>query len=114
VKKPLGEHYVTVHLTAKETPAKKALENPGSDQVLKDLGGERSGLPFFAFLDEAGKKLADSNALPGRKNLGCPATPEEIAAFGTLLKQTAPRMTEAQRKQITDLFTKVAPKQAGG
>ena len=60
-------HYVIVHLTVQENGEKKALENPGGDRVLADLGGAKSGLPFYAFLDATGKKLADANAMPGER-----------------------------------------------
>ena len=93
-----------------ESPEKKSLENPGGGKKLEELGGAKSGLPFYAFLDAKGKKLADANALPGGKNIGYPATPEEIAAFEKLMKETAPRMTEADRTKLVDYLKKAAPK----
>ncbi len=79
--------------------------------MLNELGGAKSGLPFFAFLDASGKKLADSNALPGGKNIGCPATEEEIQAFKQLLRKTAPRLTDDARDRIASRFRELAPKQ---
>jgi hypothetical protein len=99
-----------VKLVVQESAQKKDLENPGGQKKLEELGGAKSGLPFFAILDPAGKKLADSNAMPDGKNIGCPATPEEIAAFEKLLKQTAPRMSEADRTKLGEYLKKVAPK----
>ena len=68
---------------------------------MKELGGEKSGLPFYAVLDASGKKLADSNVMPGNSNIGFPGSPEEIAAFDGILKQTAPRMTDRERALVT-------------
>ena len=66
---------------------------------MADLGGEKSGLPFFAIVDAKGKKLADSNAVNG-KNIGYPATKEEIAAFVKLLRSTAPRLSSAELDRL--------------
>ena len=99
--KLFADHYVLTKLDVMENGEKKAaLENPGGDKVMSDLGGAKSGLPFFAILDAQGKKLADSNALPGGKNIGHPAAPEEVDAFETILKRTAPKMPAAQRDKL--------------
>jgi hypothetical protein len=105
----LAKHYVIVKLNVMEEGAKKSLENPGGGKILADLGGEKSGLPFFAFLDRKGKKIADANVLPGGQNIGCPAKSEEIAAFEKLLRQTAPRMSDADRATVTDRLKKASP-----
>lgn len=106
----MAAHFVSVVLVAQENGPKKALENPGSNEFLAEMGGAKSGLPFFIFLDAKGKKLADSNVMPKDQNIGCPAAPEEIVAFGELLKKTAPRLSDAKRQTILDEFTKAAPK----
>ena len=107
----MSDHYVIVQLVVKESREKKSLENPGGEKVLADMGGEKAGLPFFAFLDKAGKKIADSNAMPKNQNIGYPATPDEIKAFAVLLEKTAPRMTAKERDEITAYLTKNAPRQ---
>ena len=113
----MAANFVSVVLVAQESGPKKALENPGSNEFMAAMGGASSGLPFFIFMDPAGKKLADSNVVPVPNkptapptNIGCPAAPEEIVAFGELLKKTAPRLSDAQRQTILDEFTKAAPK----
>ena len=116
--KPLfDENYVTRVLVVLENGPKKVLENPGGGEFMAAMGGAKSGLPFMVFLDAKGKKLADSNVMPVPKNpaapptnIGCPAAPEEIVAFGELLKKTAPRLSDAQRQTILGEFTKAAPK----
>ena len=86
----------------------KAQENPGAEAVMNEMGGANSGLPFFFFLDKAGKKIANSNVMPDGGNIGHPATAEEIKAFAGLLERTAPRMSGAQRGLIVDHLTKLA------
>jgi thiol:disulfide interchange protein len=110
--KPIFEaHYVPVKLIVLESGKNKALENPGADRFLAENGGANRGIPFMVFLDKNGKKVADSNVVgPKKDNIGCPASKEEIAAFGDLLKKTAPRLSDADRAKILDYFTRNAPK----
>jgi hypothetical protein len=105
----LATHFVTIHLDVMENGDNKRLENPGGDDYLAKWGGAKSGLPFYAFLDEKGKKIADSNALPNGQNIGYPGTPEEIDAFLGLLTKTAPRLTVEERERIGTYLRKNAP-----
>lgn len=110
--KIVRDSYVIVKLDTGEQPDKKnALENPGASQLMKELGGEKAGFPFFVIEDPSGKKLADSNAGPGNANIGCPATKEELAAFDGILRRTAPKMTEMKRTRILDELRKVTAPQ---
>lgn len=111
VKPLIDKAFVVVTLDVMENGDKKSLENPGGQEVLVRLGGEKAGLPFFAALNPAGKKLVDSNLMPGSQNVGCPAAPEEIVAFGEFLKKTAPALSDAERATILARFTANAPKQ---
>lgn len=109
VKKVIKGNYVIATLDVMESPGKKdSLENPGGVKIMADLGGEKSGLPFYAFLDSAGKKVADSNVMPKNQNIGYPGVADEIAAFEKLLKQTAPRMTDEERAEVIAYFKKNA------
>ena len=85
-KKYFNDSYVTVHLTVKETPENKKLENPGAAGYLTSLKGE-TGLPFFVILNNVGNVLGDSFENGG--NIGCPASESEVAAFIKLLKNTS-------------------------
>src|SRR5579871_6292497 len=106
----IADNYVLIHLDVMERGDKKATdENPGADKILADLGGASSGLPFYAVLDATGKKLADSDAMPKNGNIGYPGSPEEITAFGKLLKDTAPHLSEEQRAKLVDYLRKNAP-----
>jgi hypothetical protein len=89
---------------------KQTLENPGGVKVLADLGGEKAGLPFYAAVDASGRKLADANGMPMNKNIGYPATPEEISAFEKFLKTSAPKMKSEQLARVIDHLKKNAPK----
>ncbi len=101
VKKVIDENYVVTHLDVLERGEKiQSVENPGGVEIMKNLGGEKSGLPFYVILDPQGEKLADSNVMPEKSNIGFPGSPEEIAAFEKILKETAPHMTEQQRAVI--------------
>ncbi len=100
----VNKHYVIVRLDVLERGEKKALENPGGGEYLKELGGEKSGIPFYAFLNPNGEKLADSNVMPGNGNIGFPGAKEEAAAFAELLKSTAPRMTPEELNVVMKYF----------
>lgn len=106
VGKIFHDNYVITHLTIQESNDKVALENPGAQQMANDAGAGGGGVPVYIFFDGAGKRLATSMAMPDGKNIGHPATPEEIKAFDGLLQKTAPRITADQRKQISDYLSK--------
>ena len=104
----VAANFIVVNLTVKEEGDKKALENPGGDKLMAAWGGEKAGLPFYVFLDAKGQKIADSNAMPGGKNIGFPAVPEEIAAFMSLIDKTAPRVSPADRSVLEASLKKTA------
>ena len=106
VGKLFADNYVIAHLTIQESADKKALENPGGEEMAAKAGISTGGVPVYFFLDKAGKQLATSMVMPGGNNIGHPATPEEIKAFDGLLIKTAPRMTAEQRAQISDYLSK--------
>jgi thioredoxin-related protein len=106
VGKLFQDNYVIAHLTIQERDEKVALENPGAQEMANSAGAKNAGVPVFIFFDSAGNRMATSMAMPDGGNIGHPVTPEEIKAFDGLLEKTAPRMTEAQRKQIADYLSK--------
>jgi thioredoxin-related protein len=99
-------NYVIEHLTIQESKDKLHLENPGAQDLVNSSGGTGSGVPVYIFFDNTGNRLATSMSMPGGKNIGHPATPEEIKAFASLLEKTAPKMTPAERQQVTDYLSK--------
>jgi thioredoxin-related protein len=106
VKKIIEEHYVVVHLDVQERGDKiRTLENPGGEEIMNAMGGKDTGLPFYAFIDGAGKKIADSKVVgPSKENIGYPGSADEVSQFDRLLKQTAPRMTDEQRATVMRHF----------
>lgn len=107
----IEEHFVVTHIDVLERKEKIALlENPGGAAYLKTWGGEKSGLPFLVFLDTTGAKVDDSNVMPDHQNIGYPGSNEEIAAFVSLIKNHAPRITSEQTAQLAKYFKLHAPK----
>lgn len=92
-----NDNYVIRHLVVFESPAKKNLENPGAEDLLKKYkAGADVSIPYWMIFDKDGKLLADSKAraegggLETGENTGCPATEPEVAHFIKVLKQTSP------------------------
>ena len=54
---------------------------------MKKHKGETAGLPFFVILNKDGDGLEDSFA--NGKNIGCPASEDEVTAFIPKLKKTS-------------------------
>jgi len=108
----MAANFVSVALVTEEAPANRPLENPGSDVLKRAMGGAASGLPFFVVLDADGRKIADSNMMPGGSNVGHPDTPEEVAAFDQFLVRTALRMTPDERARIRAYLDRIAGRSA--
>jgi thioredoxin-related protein len=107
---PIIEKYYTIaKLDVKEFGKKmQTLENPGGQKILGELGGTKSGLPFIAILNKKGIMIANSNMMPKKQNIGYPSSKEQIAAFISLLKKTAPRITDKQTTVISHYLKKNA------
>jgi thiol:disulfide interchange protein len=103
----VADNYVLVNLTVREREDKVALENPGGAEAMATWGGANAGLPFYVFLDAAGAKIADSNAMPDGQNIGFPATPIERDAFLGVLAKTAPRLDASRRATLRGYLTSV-------
>ena len=110
LKKLFADNYVVVSLTVQEREEKVALENPGAEALLEEIGAAKAGIPMLIFLDKDGKRIANSLMMPKGVNIGYPVVPEEIAAFGKLLEITALHMTAADRATVVAWLTKNAPK----
>ena len=110
IKKIIEEHFVVTRLDVFESGDKiQTFENPGGKKIDIDLGGEQSGLPFYVFLDAEGKKIADSNVMPNNENIGYPGSESEIAAFGKLLRLSAPRMSDEELSIVLAYLHEKAP-----
>src|SRR4029079_4339472 len=63
VGKLFHDNYVITHLTIQESDDKKALENPGAQEMANTAGAGKAGIPIYIFLDSNGKTLATSLAM---------------------------------------------------
>jgi hypothetical protein len=98
-------NYVLVKFQVMEpVEIRKRLEHPGTGQLLAKWGGLNAGLPFYVILNDNRRVIADSKAMPSGINIGCPGTPEEIAAFKALLMQSAPRLQEVQVERFVEFL----------
>lgn len=79
---------------AKETPGGTAMMDQYTDNFPSFPPGSHEGLPYYVVLNSQGKKLADSG------DIGYPGGDQGLERFSTLLKNTAPQMTPAQRAKI--------------
>ena len=96
-------NYVIEHLTVKESPNNKHLENAGAEDLLIKYKGGNSGIPFWLIFDSSGNLLTDSLDENGQ-NLGCPASKEEVAVFIEKLKMTSSLKTN-ELEIISKVFT---------
>ncbi|HET9824980.1 MAG TPA: thioredoxin family protein [Chitinophagaceae bacterium] len=95
-RKFFDDNFVIAHLVVNESPDKKNLENPGVYEFRAKYHGENLGLPSWLIFDKDGSLLADSQIRPEGaniategENIGCPATPKEVAYFINVLKKTS-------------------------
>lgn len=103
-KQVFDKYFVTVELDVLEAEKDKALENPGSLDVMKSLNADKEGIPFYYITDSKGKSLIDSRIKGAGSNIGCPVKPEEIAHFMKMMKTGAPKMTAADATFIQTTF----------
>lgn len=89
-------NYIIADVTVQESALQKNKENKGGEELLKQYYGYNEGLPYFIIFSENGEFLADSQMrkegeadykIKG-KNMGCPASPEEVDYFISVLKKT--------------------------
>jgi thioredoxin-related protein len=104
--------YVIVYLTILESKDKKALENPGAEDIYNQNGGKDGGIPYFLIYDRKGKLLTDSKMIPAGSdqntkpaNIGCPASEEEVAAFVEKLRKTS-KLSDVEAAAVTKRFLK--------
>lgn len=103
------DNYLVVHLTVYESPAKKATENKGADELLKQYGVFDKGIPFWVVLDKDGKLLKDSFLKKDNDTssiIGCPASVQEVAALVAILKSTS-SLTDPELEIISQVFRKI-------
>ncbi len=88
IKPVIDKWFVVASLTVQEI---------GGNEVMAQAGGAFAGLPFFAFLDETGKTIANSTRPGGGsaaiRNIGHPVQPQEVDWFLAMVKKAAPTIS---------------------
>jgi hypothetical protein len=102
--KPIWDKaFIDVPVVVDESKDKISLETPRGNMLRSQLGGDKQGIPFFAFVDSDGNVLENSFMKPG-ENMGCPALPPEIDAFMTKLKKATTKLSDSDLQVIRDAF----------
>jgi hypothetical protein len=109
VKQFFDQTYVIRHLTVDESSDKKNLENPGAAELRTKYNGDKQGIPYWFILNANGKLLADSRLHSDGKvtgnNVGCPARPDEVNYFISVIKRTSD-LNYMQLALIQEQFSK--------
>ncbi|ASE62365.1 thioredoxin family protein [Chryseobacterium indologenes] len=98
------KRFVTAYIDVQERGEKKALENPGGQELMNKFKGENAGLPFWLVLNSKGEVLADSFNAKG-ENLGSPANQDEVSDFIAKLGKASP-LTKEESQRIQNVFMK--------
>jgi len=107
------DNFVIRHLDVDEYKEdKKALQNPGANELRTKYHGDSVGIPFWFILDKDGKLLADSKIRSdgadfdaAGDNVGCPSEEKEVVYFIKILKATT-ALTPQQEDAIAKRFSK--------
>jgi len=95
---------VIARIDVQERGDKASQNTPGGDALEAQFGSKSDGLPFFAFLDEHGELIANSNrpvpGKPGGENIGHPMAPEEVDHFMGMLRKAVPALSPADAQAI--------------
>jgi thiol-disulfide isomerase/thioredoxin len=103
------DNFVIRHLVVDESDDKKALENPGANELRTKYYGDGQGIPFWLLFDKDGKLLADSKMRAAGQgpesgqNMGCPAAANEVEYFISILKKSS-NLNSAQLEIIRKRF----------
>jgi len=97
-------HFVIARIDVQERGDKAVLNTPGGDALAAQFGSKGTGLPFFAFLDEHGGLIANSNrpvhGKPDGENIGHPVAPEEVDHFMRMFRKAVPALSPADAQVI--------------
>ena len=94
--------------TGEHGPQTRYTNLPGGVALQASLGGKTSGWPYLVMLDEHGTLLATSDR-PKSGNIGYPATPDEIAWFVTMLRKSAPKLSEQELATVQNWLRDHSP-----
>lgn len=109
VKDYFQRYFVITHLSVQESEKKKALENPGAEEMMEKFHGKGQGIPYWVILDSEGKMILDSRIRKEGEgpeegdNCGCPASEAEVNFFLKVLRQTT-GLTDDELEKIRIRF----------
>jgi thiol-disulfide isomerase/thioredoxin len=99
-----ARQFVIARIDVQERGDKANLNTPGGEAIEAQFGSKGAGLPFFAFLNEHGELIANSNRpVPGKpdgENIGHPMAPEEVDHFMWMLRKAVPAISPADAQVI--------------
>ncbi len=106
------DNFIVRHLDVDEYKEdKKALQNPGANELRTKYHGDSVGIPFWLIFDKDGKLLADSKIRTdgasfdsAGDNVGCPSEEKEVVYFIKVLKSTT-ALTPQQEEIISRRFS---------
>ena len=96
----LRRDFVFINMNTGERPRDRHHANtPGGVAFENSVGGMHAGWPFLVILSASGQPLIDSNrpdpkSRYGKSNIGYPAAPEEVDWFITMLRRSAPSLSQ--------------------
>jgi thioredoxin-related protein len=95
-KKLFDDHYVMVYVDVMERGVNKDLENPGGMALMATFSAKAFAMPYWLFLDEKGKLIADSRmrsrgdtTVSPTDFIGMPSGGKELDYFMNILKRTS-------------------------
>jgi thioredoxin-related protein len=92
--KPVFEKYfVPTAMVVQEEDEKEKLNTPGAVELLRKLGGEDQGIPFFAFLDSHAAAIVNCRPNGTGRSIGYPAEPAEVEWFLEMVRKAAPQIS---------------------
>jgi thiol-disulfide isomerase/thioredoxin len=101
VEKILRKHLVFVKIDI--------VDNPGGEAQYKKYATKGGGVPFWVILSAKGEVLADSYE-DGKKNVGFPYEPNELAHYEKVMRSAIPKLTDEDMATLMTQLKELGPK----
>ena len=101
VAKTLEKHLVFVKVDV--------VENPGGQELYKQHTPSPGGVPVWVILSADGKLLANSYE-DGKKNVGFPYEPNELAHYEKVMRSVLPKLTDSEMTELMRELKEAGPK----
>jgi thiol-disulfide isomerase/thioredoxin len=99
--------YVIARVTIREKPENREHENSGWEPMMQKIrGSSTKDVPYFAVLNDSGKKIAEPYRHLGKlpDNGGYPVTETERSAWIQMIRSTAPKFGNANLALLRNFF----------